>query len=68
MKKQYDSLINRLIPISEFNKGQASKIFTRLQKDRQLVVIKNNLPIAVLLSLNEYQSLMQKIEDKSEND
>jgi hypothetical protein len=67
MKKSNDSLINKLIPISDFNKEQASKIFIRLQKDKHLIVIKNNLPIGILLSVVEHQNLMQKLYEKSDD-
>ena len=45
MRKKISWLIDRLVPISESNKGQASKIFERLQTDRSLVIIKNNAPV-----------------------
>ena len=66
MRKKISGLIDRLVPISEFNKGQASKIFERLQTDHSLVIIKNNVPVGVLLSIEEYRELIAKT-DKSEN-
>lgn len=63
MKKKPAQLIDRLIPISDFNKGQASKIFTRLQIDKSLIIVKNNLPIGILLSVDEYRSLTTKSDD-----
>ena len=65
MRKKISGLIDRLVPISEFNKGQASKIFERLQTDRSLVIIKNNVPVGVLLSIEEYQELTTKIEQSN---
>lgn len=49
--------LNSLVPITMFNKGHASKIFDRLKTERQLVVLKNNTPLAVILSLEEYSRL-----------
>ena len=65
MRKKISGLIDRLVPISEFNKGQASKIFERLQTDRSLVIIKNNVPVGVLLSIEEYRELTTKIEQSN---
>ena len=63
MRKKISGLIDRLIPISEFNKGQASKIFERLQTDRSLVIIKNNVPVGVLLSIEKYRELVGKTDN-----
>ena len=66
MRKKISGLIDRLVPISEFNKGQASKIFERLQTDRGLVIIKNNAPVGVLLSVEEYRELIARTENKDD--
>ena len=50
-------VLNSLVSITQFNKGQASKIFDRLRTERQLVVLKNNAPSAVILSPEEYERL-----------
>ena len=62
MRKKISGLIDRLVPISEFNKRQTSKIFERLQTDRSLVIIKNNAPVGGLLSVEEYGELIGKAE------
>lgn len=49
------------IHISQFNEGQASKIFDRVNTE-QLVVLEDNLPTAIILSIEEYQRLC-KIEE-----
>ena len=51
-------LLNSLVSVTQFNKGQASKIFDRLRTERQLVVLKNNAPSAVILSPEEYADKM----------
>ena len=48
------NILQCLIPISQFNKGQASKIFDRLHDEKELIVLKNNQPSAVILSPEEY--------------
>jgi PHD/YefM family antitoxin component YafN of YafNO toxin-antitoxin module len=55
--------LNSLVSITQFNKGQASKIFERLRKEKQLVVLKNNEPSAVILSPDEYSRLSEIVED-----
>ncbi len=52
-----------LIPISQFNKGQASRIFDRLHTENQLIVLKNNQPTAFILSPKEYDRLSEIEED-----
>ncbi len=49
------NVLERLIPITNFNKGKASQLFSRVQKGETLIVIKNNSPIAVVISPEEYK-------------
>ena len=56
-------LLQSLVPISQFNKGQAAKIFDRLQSERELIVLKNNQPSAIILSPEEYTRLTEIEED-----
>lgn len=39
MSIAYNTL-NSLVPITQFNKGQASKIFDRLTNEKHLIVLK----------------------------
>ncbi|MDF2513603.1 MAG: hypothetical protein K0S04_3469 [Herbinix sp.] len=57
------NMLNSLISITQFNKGQASKIFDRLRTERQLIVLKNNQPSAIILSPEEYARLSEIEED-----
>ena len=57
------NLMNSLVPITQFNRGQASRIFDRLHLESQLVVLKNNQPAAVILSPAEYARLSEIEED-----
>lgn len=56
------NLLNNLVSVTMFNQGQASKIFNRLQEDKQIVVLKNNVPTAILLSPDEYDRLLNLAE------
>lgn len=55
--------LQSLVSVTQFNKGQASRIFDRLRTERQLIVLKNNAPTAVILSPEEYQRLAEIEED-----
>jgi len=57
------NVLNSLVPITQFNRGQAARIFDRLHTESQLVVLKNNQPAAVILSPSEYQRLSEIEED-----
>lgn len=56
-------LLQSLVPITQFNRGQASRIFDRLHTERQLIVLKNNQPSAIILSPEEYTRLTEIEED-----
>lgn len=56
------NLLNNLVSVTMFNQGQASKIFNRLHDEKQIVVLKNNVPTAVLLSPDEYDRLLSLVE------
>ena len=56
------NLLNNLVSVTMFNQGQASKIFNRLHDEKQIVVLKNNVPTAVLLSPDEYDRLLSLAE------
>ena len=55
--------LQSLVSISQFSKGQAMRVFDRLHDEAQLVVLKNNVPTAVLLSPEEFTRLSEIEED-----
>lgn len=57
------NVLNSLVPITQFNRGQASRIFDRLRTEKQLIVLKNNQPAAVILSPEEFSRLSEIEED-----
>ena len=56
-------ILDSLVPITQFNRGQASRIFDRLHNENQLIVVKNNQPAAIILSPSEFQRLSEIEED-----
>lgn len=62
MNAELLQLTERLIPISDFSQGKASKIFSDVAKNNhEYIVLKNNQPTAVLLSIQEYRETQEKI-------
>ena len=57
--------LKSLVSISQFSKGQATQVFDRLRDEPQLVVLKNNVPAAILLSPNEFSRLAEIEENYS---
>ena len=51
--------LKSLVSITQFNKGQAAKIFDRVKTERQLVVLKNNVPSAIILSPEEFARIYE---------
>ena len=56
-------VMNSLIPISRFNKGEANKIFDEVRETGFKIVLKNNRPACVLLTPENYEEMLEIIED-----
>ena len=50
-----------IVPISRFNKGEASKIFSEVKSIGQKFVFKNNSLECVLLSPEQYDEFMERM-------
>lgn len=62
MSKTLMELAEHLVPISDFSQGKAGKIFKDVsENNNQYIVLKNNQPTAVLLSMQEYKNMQHKI-------
>ena len=55
------SAITNTIPITQFNRGLAGKIFEDVKRNGAKVVMKNNTAECVLLSPEEYVRLMDEV-------
>lgn len=54
-------LTERLVPISDFSQGKAGKIFNDVaENNNEYIILKNNQPTAVLLSIKEYREIQEK--------
>lgn len=57
------NVINSLVPISRFNKGEANKIFDEVKQSGYKIVVKNNIPACVLLTPEKFQEMLDAVED-----
>jgi len=57
------NMINSMVPISRFNKGEANKIFEEVSKSGYKIVVKNNKPTCVLIDPETYQEMVEIIEN-----
>ena len=74
MSLQLAEFTEKLIPISDFSQGKASKVFRDVaENDSEYVVLRNNQPTAVVMSVKEYKDaqakldMLEKILEKIEN-
>ena len=52
----------KLVPISDFSQGKAGKIFSDVaDNDKEYIVLKNNQPTAVVVSVKEYRDTQEKV-------
>lgn len=57
------SAIENTVSISQFNRGQAGKIFEDVRRNGAKVVMKNNAPECVLMSPEDYVKLLDALEN-----
>ena len=57
------NVLDALVPISRFNKGEANKIFDEVNEVGCKVVLKNNSPACVLMSPAKYRAFMNEIDE-----
>jgi PHD/YefM family antitoxin component YafN of YafNO toxin-antitoxin module len=57
------NVLNSLVPITRFNKGEANKIFDEVKETGCKIVLKNNIPACVLITPEKYNEMMETIEN-----
>ena len=63
MSKELVELTEKLVPISDFSQGKTGKIFNDVVKnDNEYIILKNNQPTAVLLSVKKYKETQKKLD------
>lgn len=53
---------NKLIPITRFNRGEASRIFEEVRENGVRIVVKNNQAVCVLISPEQYSEILSMVE------
>lgn len=62
MSIQFAEFTEKLVSISDFSQGKAGKIFADVaENNREYIVLKNNQPTAVVISVEEYKDTQRKI-------
>lgn len=56
-------ILDSIVPITRFNRGEASKIFDEVDARGVKVVLKNNDPVCVLVQPERYESMVDALED-----
>ena len=52
-------IMNSIVPITRFNKGEANRIFDEVESSGTKIVMKNNRPARILMSPGRYEALME---------
>lgn len=56
--------LDHMISVSELGRGQASKVIQLVKSNKeQFIVVKNNKPEAIIMSIEEYNDLMESKEE-----
>ena len=56
--------LDALVPISRFNKGEANRIFDEVSESGGKIVVKNNVPVCVLITPERYKEMLDIIENQ----
>ncbi len=63
MNRAIPDLAEKLVSISDFSHGKAGKICSDVEDNNsEYIILKNNRPSAVIISIKEYKDAQQKIE------
>ena len=64
-KLSMKNVMNSIVPITRFNRGEANKIFDEVSKTGVKIVLKNNVPVGVLVNPEQYDEMVEMLEDYS---
>lgn len=57
------AIMDTIVPITRFNRGEASKIFDEVATRGVKIVLKNNYPACVLVQPERYEAMVEALED-----
>lgn len=55
----------KTVPITRFFRGEVRQIFRELRETSPILVMKNNVPVGVIISPGQYEALIENLEDFS---
>ncbi|MBS3975594.1 MAG: type II toxin-antitoxin system Phd/YefM family antitoxin [Syntrophomonadaceae bacterium] len=55
--------MDAIVPITRFNRGEASKIFDEVNARGVKIVLKNNVPACVLVQPERYEEMVEALND-----
>lgn len=62
MKYSIEEFAEKLISVSDFSQGKAGKIISEVaENNSEYIIMKNNQPTAILISVKEYNQMQDKI-------
>jgi antitoxin StbD len=62
MKASLRGVMDTIVPITRFNRGEANKIFEEVEENGYKIVLKNNIPVCVLVQPDLYESMTAALE------
>jgi len=66
MQKRHSNLrdiVNHIISVSDLGRGKASKVIKNIESDNEsYIIVKNNKPKAVIVSVDEYNRMVDSLE------
>ena len=65
-KSSFGTMLNSLVPISHLNQGKAAKIISSLGPDDVKIIVKNNEPMAAIVSISRFSELIEAEETLKE--
>jgi prevent-host-death family protein len=52
-----------MVPISQFSQGKATQVFARVKDNDPVVVLRNNQPIGVIVTVEDYRRMSEAEEE-----
>lgn len=57
------ALLENMVPVSAFNQGKSSKCFEKVANEAPVIVMKNNVPYRVVITVDDFTRLIELEED-----
>lgn len=54
--------MDRLVPISKLSQGKAAQVLNQVTDEREIIILKNNQPKAVIISPDQFKSYAELAE------